>query len=44
MSSSYGNDFYFDMEGSDDIDDLDNEVSNIAKKFKEKQQEQQNGE
>jgi len=37
LSSSYGNDYYFDMEGSDDIDDLDNEVSNIAKKFKEKQ-------
>ena len=39
MSSSYGNDFYYDIEGSD-IDDLDNEVSNIAKKFKAKQEKE----
>jgi hypothetical protein len=31
MSSSYGGDFYYDPDGSD-IDDLDNEVSNIARK------------
>jgi hypothetical protein len=32
MSSSYGNDFCYDIDGSE-IDDLDNEVSNIAKKW-----------
>ena len=32
MSSSYGNDVYYEIEGSE-IDDLDNEVSNISKKF-----------
>lgn len=45
MSSSYGNDFYYDIDGSE-VDDLDNEVSNIARKYKEKRnhQEDQNSE
>lgn len=38
MSSSYGGDFYYDPEGSD-IDDLDNEVSNIARKQQQKREQ-----
>lgn len=40
MSSSYGNDFYYDIDCSE-IDDLDNEVSNIAKKFTQNNQKKQ---